>query len=198
MPTSYIDVLKKNNAVLVHCSSFVSLVGSAQTNQLGSIEKICKVITGNYDISCSTIVCGDQPVNNYTGNFGVILAPRTSESITLASHNDTGSTPELRELVRNSGTVASPLELHNAIINRVTYNEIYIHTYRVLGLFFTKPIQFGIDTNVIELEDKELYSCFPAYDFFQCLNGVFQRVVYDKKHEVFSIVKSCNATNIYG
>jgi len=198
MPTSYIDVLKKNNAVLVHCSSFVSLVGSAQTNQLGSIEKICKVITGNYDISCSTIVCGDQPVNNYTGNFGVILAPRTSESITLASHNDTGSTPELRELVRNSGTVASPLELHNAIINRVTYNEIYIHTYRVLGLFFTKPIQFGIDTNVIELEDKELYSCFPAYDFFQCLNWVFQRVVYDKKHEVFSIVKSCNATNIYG
>ena len=119
MPTSYINILKNRNAVLVHCSSLCTLVGDSITPSLGPIEKISKVIRVNYDISCSTISKGDNLNDNYTGALGVILGPKLSTSITQATATDSGTTPCLRKELRKQGTFATTKEFENAINNRV-------------------------------------------------------------------------------
>jgi hypothetical protein len=190
MPATYIQALINQNAVLVHCSSQTVLVGDAYTRSLGPLERIQKALLGNSVVSSSTVTVNDQAITNYSGCIGIIISPKLPTSITHANYTDAGSTPSLREQTRTNGSVCSVVDFENSITNRSGYNEIFIHTYKTHGIFISRIVQFNINGNLIEFSDKEIYSAFPAQDFYQCINGEFYSLTYDSRHNNFVPVKS--------
>lgn len=200
MPTQHTQILIDNNAVLVHCSSQTVLVGNAYTRSLGPLERIYKAMLGNAVVCCSTIIKGDQVIANYTGCVGIIVSPKLSTSITYASWLDNGSNPYQRELTRNQGSVlCAPTDLEAAILGRSTdsYNEIFVHTYKSLGIFLSRPVQFNVPEGIFDFSDKELYSAFPGIDFYECNNGEFCRLDYNFTKNQFVVVNKCSISNIY-
>lgn len=204
MPTQYINTLIQHNAALVHCSSETTLVGGLTTIKLSPLEKIQKAILSDFVIACSTIKSGDTMVCqhtgqilNYTGPLGIIISPKLNSSITHANPTDSGSTPDLREQTRINNLVCLVSDFENSIVNRVNYNEIFVHTYKVVGIFIKPPITFNLGTHQVSFTDKEIYSAFPEYDFYQLNYGNFSRLIFDKTHNSFVQTKSYTISELY-
>lgn len=197
MPANYIQTLLNRKAVLVHCSSQMVLIGDACTRSLGPLERIHKAILGNSVVSCSTITEGDQLIDNYSGCIGIIISPKLSTSITSASCKDAGSTASIREATRTNGLVCEVSDFDNSIASRIYYNEIFAHTFKTHGIFITRKVEFNIQGSMISFTDKEIYSAFPANDFYECINGEFISLVYDNVHQQFSRVKKYSVEEIY-
>jgi hypothetical protein len=204
MPTQYIDTLIQQNAALVHCSSETTLVGGLNTLTLSPLEKIQRAILGDSVIACSTIKSGDTmlcqhtgQILNYTGPLGIIISPKINCSITHANPTDSGSTPVSREETRTNNQVCTVSDFENAIINRVNYNEIFVHTYKVIGIFIKPPITFNMGSYQASFTDKEIYSAFPEYDCYLLNYGNFTRLIFDKTHQSFVQTKKYSISELY-
>lgn len=199
MPQSFINTLIQNEATLIHCCSESKKVGDAKTINLGPIERLKKAITGDDVISCSTVKPGDTIARNFTGPMGIILSPKVPYSITHASAKDAGSSPALREQTRTNGDACTPEALSDAITSRDTnsYNEIFVHTYKVIGIFITNDVSFIRDLYILTLSDKEVYCAFPAYDFYRLDSGRFTKLVFDSTHNVFTSTRQCTVRELY-
>jgi len=78
------DCLIDKNAFIAHCAGYAKGVGNNQTDRYSIFERIHHAIFDDIEISCSTIVPGDNfQGNNYTGTLGIILFPKAPNSITL-------------------------------------------------------------------------------------------------------------------
>lgn len=204
MPTQYINTLIQQNAALVHCSSETTLVGGLNTLTLSPLEKIQRAILSDFVIACSTIKSGDTMVcqhtgqiHNYTGPLGIIISPKLNCSITHANRTDSGSTPALREQTRTNNQVCTISDFEIAIINRVNYNEIFVHSYKVIGIFIKPPITFNLGTYQVSFTDKEIYSAFPGYDFYLLNYGNFTRLIFDEIHNCFVQTKNYSIRDLY-
>ena len=124
MPTEYIQTLIRNDVALVHCSSQSPMVGNTHTHSLGPLERIRNAIIEDIVISCSTLHKGDEITGkrdpNYTGNLGIIISPKKSDSITYAIKTDAGSTPESREKTRTAGLVCTIPMFEESIVLKWT------------------------------------------------------------------------------
>lgn len=121
------------------------MVGDPATEALTAFEKLNRILediaSPRIEISCSTIGLSDQPMNHYTGCFGLILKPLSLKSITHISNGDGGTIPTGDGRTRNMTNGRNSAEaLLDAIINRKIvgeqqYNEICANDYQILGLF---------------------------------------------------------------
>ncbi|KOO13205.1 hypothetical protein AKJ18_19775 [Vibrio xuii] len=188
MPKSKIDILKNNDAVLVHCASATKMVGDQQTNILSYMDRITFVLNNFPAISCSTVVFGDVVVDNYSGALGVVLKPNANDSIIYSSQNDVGTTPEQR----NNGIgkyVSTDQEFESAIQGRQrqAYNEIIVHDYTCLGVFVEDIVQFTDHNNgkLIHLSHADIYKHFGNVNYFLLEKGLFYLAVYNQNTNVF-------------
>ncbi|HGS5305550.1 TPA: hypothetical protein ACMDWJ_003556 [Vibrio cholerae] len=199
MPKSKIDILKNNDAVLVHCASTTKMVGNAQTNALSYMDRITYVLNNLPAVSCSTIVSGDVVVDNYSGALGVVLKPNANNSIIHSSASDAGTTPAMRDNAIGKCT-STDQDFESAIKNRPTqtYNEIVVHDYECLGVFVQDVVEF-IDPhnagNPVLLKHADIYSHFGNVNYFLLENGLFYPAAYDKNTNRFK--KSASAHHVF-
>ena len=189
MPKSKIDILKNNDAVLVHCASTTKMVGNAQTNAMSYMDRISYVLNNLPAVSCSTIVSGDVVVDNYSGALGVVLKPNANNSIIHSSADDVGTTPKMRDDGIGKFT-STDQEFESAIQDRLkqTYNEIVVHDYECLGVFVQDIVEF-IDPhnagNLVLLKHADIYSHFGNMNYFLLENGLFYQASYDQSANAF-------------
>lgn len=157
-PTA-IDVLIKNDALLVHCAGYAKMVGNAHTNQLGYLERLQVAAEGDLELACSTVREGDwtsiAEIRNYTGPCGLVLRPIGENAITYAWHKDAGTS--IGENGRRAGISADALvfPLDRAISCRAadTYNEVGVLGYEVLGIFMDR-LQFEYSIPDCQVADR--------------------------------------------
>lgn len=177
--TEILALLKRHNALIVHCAGMAKGVGSAMTAALGYLERLERAAQNNVELSCSTVVPNDEcSFNrmNYTGKVGLVLLPSTAGSITFASSTDAGSQidpncPERR--THNCGPV-SLQAIDSAISCRSTdtYNELGLYQFSVVGVFVDPPVQYSSEFGFHDVTIDEIAFRFPSYALFCLRRGV--------------------------
>ena len=80
------------DAFIYHGAGIAKGVGSAATNNLSYIQRLTNAANLDLELCCSTVRKGDSKINlNYWGRIGLILKPKSPNSITQVCPYDAGT-----------------------------------------------------------------------------------------------------------
>lgn len=135
--TQFNAMLRRHSALIVHFSGLPR--GSGATSYFPNDLEYALANAATCRLACSTVRPGDifgpVPSKNATGSVGLVLAPRTNDSVLDVWHTDGGS---FRMRIVRDVTLQ---ECEGTITGRIGYNEWALTDYEVLGLFAIAPQQ---------------------------------------------------------
>lgn len=167
------SVLVQRDAFIYHGAGVAKGIGDASTNALSYLDRIRNAISDDLEICCSTVRFGDSEVNlDFWGKMGIIVWPKSANSITLVSPQDAGSTPDpnipgrrnLRRMPITERAICESIDQRPP----KTANEWCVLDYHVLGLFVEPPIQFMEDGVLESIDLPQVFHDFvkwPVYGF---------------------------------
>lgn len=186
------DALIKRNAFIYHGAAIAKGVGNSATNNILYLDRLKRVITDDLEVCCSTVRFGDSELNcNFWGRMGLILWPKSPNSITLVSPQDAGTIPDhktgRRKLTRLPITT-------NALVNSIDKrppreaNEWCILDYDVIGIFVEPEIQYVENETYHTITLKEVFDNFPDMKVFAFHNNQLREVIqYNQCGSLISI-----------
>jgi hypothetical protein len=135
------------------------------------------------------------------GKIGVILFPKSPDSITLVSATDAGSwiDPSLNGRRVIARKPISINDISDSIIKRASleYNEICIFSYSVMGVFIDPPVQFSTPEGLLAPTDEQIYSCLPGSRFYGLKNGELCSASYSQDDSRFLYGTRIDIKDIY-
>jgi len=164
------DCLIDKNAFIAHCAGYAKGVGNNQTDRYSIFERIHHAIFDDIEISCSTIVPGDNfQGNNYTGTLGIILFPKAPNSITFASCSDSGTSIDIGNPTRRKyKNIKSDISLENiqkCILdrNKTDYNEFCILAYHVVGVLLVPQFKQVLKRVLLLIQSQKFIIDFHTF-----------------------------------
>ena len=142
------QTLVNKNAFIYHGAAIAKGIGNSHTNSLPFLQRLHNVIDHDLEVCCSTVREGDSETNlEFWGNIGLILWPRSPNSITFVSEEDAGTTPDPNHTGRRNLTPRMPVTAQ-ALVDSIEQrppnaaNEWCLLDYEVVGVFVEPPIQY--------------------------------------------------------
>ena len=170
------------SAFIYHGAGIAKGVGNQQTNDLPFLDRLRNVMDHDLEICCSTVREGDSEVDrDFWGKIGLILWPRSPNSITLVSEKDAGTTPD----PNRPGRRVIPREpvTAQALINSIdqrpenTANEWCLLDYEVKGIFVEPPIQYNEHDELKELKLPQVFEEFPNWRVYAFYYGSLREIL---------------------
>ncbi len=175
-------ILIERKAFIYHGASFAKGIGNSSTNALSYLDRLRNVMTQDLEICCSTIKFGDSELNrDFWGRMGLILWPKSHNSITLVSPTDAGTVPDLSIVGRRqiNRLPITSCALVNSIDHRPphTANEWCVLDYAVIGIFVEPPIQYVENGDLHGIELKDVFQFFPSLKVFAFCHGQLRELL---------------------
>jgi len=156
---------------IYHGAGIAKGLGTHFTDNLGFTERLQYAIDNDLELSCSTVKKGDSEVNyNYWGRIGLIVKPKSPNSITLVCQEDAGTmvdpdVPGRRKIRRMPITIQ---EICKSIDcrSKETPNEWCVLSYSVLGIFIEPPIYYNDKNSFNEIKIKDVFEIFSDYKIY--------------------------------
>ncbi len=174
--------LIERNAFIYHGAGVAKGVGNVSTNAIPFLDRLRNVITQDLEVCCSTVKFGDSELNlDFWGRIGLILWPRSHNSITLVSPIDAGTIPDPNNFGRRQIT-RLPIT-SDALVNSIdsrppqTANEWCVLDYDVIGIFVEPKIQYVENGDLHDVELMDVFQNFPSMRVFAFNNGLLREVL---------------------
>lgn len=133
------QIFSRHNVIIAHCLTKEGGAGNTFSTSKSIYQRIDDVLTGQLELSCSTISKGDTLKNksNFFGPVGIILK---DTNVTFASPIDSGTgvaSYGKRDFLSEQSNLPTAVNIENAILKRSpeSYNEICINKYKPFGFF---------------------------------------------------------------
>lgn len=174
--------LVERNAFLYHGAGIAKGIGTAATNAIPYLQRLKKVIAEDLEVCCSTVRPGDSEANfNFWGRIGLILSPKSPDSITLVSPKDAGTTPDqsnngrrkFQRVAITSRALVESIDLRPS----QSCNEWCVLDYRVIGVFIEPPIQYCENDELRDLNVSDVFAHFPGLPVYAFHNDSTLREV---------------------
>lgn len=168
--------LVDRNAFIYHGAGIAKGVGNESTNSLPFLDRLRNAISMDLEICCSVVKEGDsETTRNFWGKIGVIIWPKSKDSVTLVCPRDAGTAPDPQNLGRRS-IARMPITsqaLINSIDNRspTEANEWCLLDYEVVGIFIEPPIQYQENNQINEINITQVFIEFPGMKVYAFCYG---------------------------
>lgn len=178
--------LIERNAFIYHGAGIAKGVGNAATNSTPFMQRLPNAINNDFEICCSIVKNGDsESTQNYCGRIGLIVWPKSVNSVTFVSPHDVGTYPDPAHSGRRAGFQRAAItseQLVNSIDLRAadSYNEWCLLDYKVVGVFIEPDIQYIEQGDLLDLPVPKVFSMFPAlkvYAFDTVHSGLLREVL---------------------
>lgn len=174
--------LIERNAFIYHGASIAKGVGNATTNAIPYLQRLKKVIVEDLEVCCSTVRPGDSETNlNFWGKIGLILSPKSHDSITLVSPKDAGTIPDPsnngRRAIRRVAITSKALVESIDLRQPQSCNEWCVLDYRAIGVFIEPPIQYVENDQFLDLNIPDVFVHFPGLPVYAFHNGTILREI---------------------
>ena len=160
------EALVERNSLILHAASFAKGIGNEKTNSLGYLQRLEFALREDLELSCSTFGFGDSfSKGDIWGQVGLILFPKSPDSITLVSPCDGGTSID----PDNFGRRVHPRDpiTKRAIVESMdqrakgSTNEWCLLAYDALGIYVEPPIQYSEGSKILDIDLSEVFEAFP-------------------------------------
>jgi len=180
-----------SDTFIYHGAGIAKGVGNTTTNNLSYIQRLRNAINKDLELCCSTIRKGDSEVTfNYWGRIGLILKPKSPNSITQVCPHDAGTIPDQNKICRRQITryPVTIEEIYESINQRAndSCNEWCVLSYSVFGIYIEPPIQYAEGDELKDIEVASVFNLFPGHKVY----------VFDNEKNLREILPSSNWSSI--